>query len=250
MKSIRPISRLGNQLLKKVKAHALGASLWALSLVGTLLMFKASNEPVISPLRGTWIEAAFVVFPIGNQIIFDVAVGVLVSQVMYVLVVWIPEQSKRKRVRTNLQHHYALFKEQCTYQLLFASEGYADPDVVEDLADIRKFRDYFNAKGPSGGEKWYDVMNGLEQQHISAIAIEMGILAEEVKYTLASVDVNDEEVYAFLKRLNRAIVVLRDGSKTSDVKYVTNFLWELFAGWSIISGYQERDFVSDRFEKI
>lgn len=240
----------GKAWAKWIRKHALGASLWILFGISALLMFKASEEPLIGPLQETWVETALSLFPAGNQIIFNVAVGILVSQAMYVLVVWLPEHAKRKRVRNNLQHHYALFKEQCIYQLLFASEGGADPEVVEDLADIKKFRDYFKAIGPSGGEKWYSVMNGLEAQHVSAIVVELGILAEELKYTLAAIDVGDDEVYAFLKRLNRAIVVLRDGSEDSDIEYLTNFLWELFAGWSMVTGYQDGDFVLDRFERI
>ncbi|MBH1626081.1 hypothetical protein I5U62_03955 [Stenotrophomonas maltophilia] len=250
MNSTSRHSGRGQAFAKGIRAHALGGALWGLFGISALLMFIASEEPLIGPLQDTWAETALTLFPVGNQIIFNVAVGVLVSQAMYVLVVWLPGHAKRKRVRKNLQHHYALFKEQCIYQLLFASEGGADSEVVENLADIKKFRDYFNAAGPSGGEKWYDVMNGLEAQHVSAIVVELGILAEELKYTLAAVDVDDEEVYAFLKRLNRAIVVLRDGSENSDIKYLANFLWELFAGWSMVTGYQDRDFVLDRLERI
>ncbi|WP_312328336.1 hypothetical protein [Stenotrophomonas sp.] len=213
-------------------------------------MLKASEEPIIAPLKDTWLEAAFSQFTVGNQIMLDMAVGVLVSQAMYVFVVWLPARSKRARVRRNLQHHYALFKEQCIYQLLFASEGVADPRVVDELADIRKFRAYFKAAGASGGEKWYDVMNGLESSHVRAIAVELGILAEELKYTVAAIDVTSDEVYDFLKRLNRAIVILREGSESSEVEYLTNFLWELFSGWSVVSGYQDEDIVSCRFKEL
>ncbi len=240
----------GQAFTRCVRVHALGGTLWALFGVSALLMFKASEEPLIGPLQGTFIEVVLTSFPVGNQIVFNMAIGVLVSQIMYMLVVWLPANAKRKRIRKNLQHHYALFKEQCIYQLLFASDGAADPKVVEDLADIKKFRAYFAAIGPSGGEKWYDVMNGLEAGHVSSIVVELGILAEELKYTLAAIDVGEDEVYAFLKRLNRAIVVLRDGSENSDVEYLANFLWELFAGWSVVTGYQDGDFVMDRIDKL
>ncbi|WP_439449432.1 hypothetical protein [Stenotrophomonas sp. ATs4] len=250
MNSTPQHSGRGRVFAKWARVHVLGGALWALFGISALLMFKASEEPLAGPLRTTWIETVLTPFPVGNQIIFNMATGVLVSQVMYVLVVWLPGHAKRKRIRKNLKHHYALFKEQCIYQLLFASNGVGDPKVVEELADINKFRAYFTAVGPSGGEKWYDVMNGLEAQHVSAIVVELGILAEELKYTLAAIDVGDDEIYAFLKRLSRAIVVLRDGSENSDIKYLTNFLWELFAGWSIVTGYQDGDFVLDRLDKI
>ncbi|CAQ45578.1 hypothetical protein Smlt2074 [Stenotrophomonas maltophilia K279a] len=46
--------------------HALGGTLWALFGVSALLMFKASEEPLIGPLQGTWIEVVLTSFPVGN----------------------------------------------------------------------------------------------------------------------------------------------------------------------------------------
>lgn len=236
--------------LSKAQRRIIGASLWLLFVISVLLMFKASDEPVIANLAGTRIEVWLWKFPTGNAVIFSIASGMLVSLLMYALVVWLPSWSRRRRVRNNLLNHYAQFKEQCIYNFLFSTDGSADPDVVHDLMDVHQFRSYFKKKDVSGTERWYAVMNGLQSDHIKAIAIEMGVLAEEVKFTLASIDVDDEEIFSFLKRLNRAIANLRELSPEDDIKYLTNFLWELFAAWSCVSGYENKDFVLERIQRI
>lgn len=234
----------------KAKRRVLGVMLWLLFAVSVLLILKSSDEPVIGPLARTPLEDWLQQFSGGNQVIFSIATGMLVSLLMYALVVWLPYRSRRRRVRNNLLFHYAAFKEECIYNFLFATEGSGDPDLVEELMDVHKFRAYFKQNASSGSERWYGVMNGLEERHIKAIAIEMGVLAEEIKFTLASVEVDNEEVFSFLKRLNRAIASLRESSPDDDIKYLTNFFWELFAAWSFVTGYHDRDFVLERIRRI
>lgn len=234
----------------KAESRVIGISLWLLFVISVLLMFKSSSEPVIDRLAGTWPEQWLKQFSTGNGVIFSIASGMLVSLLMYALVVWLPDRSRRRRVRNNLLNHYALFKEQCIYNFLFSIEVPANSDLVDELMDVHNFRSYFKQNDASGKELWYGVMNGLEPHHIKAIAIEMGVLAEEVKFTLASVDVDDEEVFSFLKRLNRAIASLRESSQEGDIKYLANFSWELFAAWSFVSGYGDRDFVLERIQRL
>lgn len=251
MKVAQLVRAWGKTVITELKSHSLAIVLWVTFALSACLMFKASNEPTLEALKGTWVESLLEPFSEGNQIIFDLAVGVISSLAMYVLIVWIPEETKRRRVRNNIQQHYSLFKEQCIYNLLFATEKSVDPDFVDQLADVNEFRSYFKQVGPSGSERWYDVMNNLQPHHINAIALEMGILAEEIKFTLATIDVHDEEVFGFLKRLNRTLVNLRQTAPhDEEIQYLTNFLWELFAAWSFVTGYQDRDFVADRLSRI
>ena len=221
--------------------------LWLVFVVSIVVALKATSDRLF---EGTNLAGIFAPFPTGNQLAFDLAIGMLTSLVIYVLIVWVPEQNKRRRIRQNLLHEYDRFKEDCILQLLFASETPAELDFADSLKDMRTFRAFFKANGPRGGERWYDVMNGLESQHIRAIRIALGVLAEEVRFTVASVDVADDEVFQFLKRLNRAIAHHREAPEDEDVRYLTQFLWEILAGWSTTTGYQDNDFVTERFARI
>lgn len=79
--------------LRKTKTHLLGITLWALFVASVVLMFKASEEPVIRSLRGTWIERSLHQFASGNRIIFEVSIGLITGLIIYVLVVWLPDET-------------------------------------------------------------------------------------------------------------------------------------------------------------
>jgi TRAP-type C4-dicarboxylate transport system permease small subunit len=91
-----------NRLAKALRRKALAIVLWLLFIGRTLLMLKASTDPLPSSLQGTAIEGLFSQLSTGNQITFDLAVGFIGGLFVYVLVVWLPEQFKRNRIRRNL----------------------------------------------------------------------------------------------------------------------------------------------------
>ncbi|MGH8564965.1 MAG: hypothetical protein ACREXW_13130 [Gammaproteobacteria bacterium] len=77
------------------------------------------------------------------------------------------------------------------------------------------------------------------------------VLREELLYVLNTIDVHDEEVFAFLKRLAQIIYRMRDiETEYDDIKQIGGFLWELFAGWSVIDGYRDKDIVQSMIERI
>jgi hypothetical protein len=54
-----------------------------------------------------------------------------------------------------------------------------------------------------------------------------------------------------LKRLSAAIYSVQDTTLGYDeTKPFARFLWEVLAGWSFVTGYQERDIIEDMIEAI
>jgi hypothetical protein len=82
------------RLSEWIRQNWLGSSLWALFVWSTFLMVKSSSDQLLPFLQGTAFGQVLSQFPMGNQIIFDVTVGSIVSLFIYVLVVWVPERSK------------------------------------------------------------------------------------------------------------------------------------------------------------
>ena len=80
------------RLREWVRRKRLDLGLWTLFLVSTVLMVKSSSDRLPASLRGTVVEPALSQFSTGNQIVFDIAVGVIVSLFIYVLVVRLPER--------------------------------------------------------------------------------------------------------------------------------------------------------------
>jgi hypothetical protein len=83
------------RLAETLRRRTLAIALWALFLGSAFLMLKSSADPLPFSLRGSAQGGLFSPFPSGNQIVFDLSVGIIVSLFIYVLVVWLPEHFKR-----------------------------------------------------------------------------------------------------------------------------------------------------------
>lgn len=239
------------RLREWVRRNGLALSLWTLFVVSTFLMVKSSSDHLPGPLRGTAAEPLLSQFPTGNQIIFDITVGIIVSLFIYVLVVRVPESSKRRRVRRNLRLQYDSFKEECIKVFLWALQGTCDPEHIERLKDRNEFRRFFKERVSPDQERWHAVLNGLDEYKIRSLVVELEILMAEVHFTLSTIDVDNPEAFAFLKRLAQVLYRSKTWSpEYDDVKQLFQFMWSVHTGWSIIEGYTERDVIAEMIEAI
>jgi hypothetical protein len=188
-----------------------------------------------------------------DQNIRDSAVGVIVGLFIYFLVVWLPERDKRKRVRRNLQIQYNSFKKGCIRVFLEAiSQGY-DPALLDELKDRERFRQFFTGSFSAGQTRWDAVANGLEADavHIKSLIVEFEILIAEVRFTLIAVDVENQEVFAFLKELEKSLYRARNCSPKYDgVKSLLRLMASVFMGWNLIDGDTKTDVIADMIEAM
>ncbi len=208
------------------------ASLLLLFALCTYLMLKSSSD--------------------ANQILFDSSVGINVSLLIYLLVVWVPERRKRTRVRRNLQLQYDSFKEACI-ALFFSAMGSGHSlDEVTSLKDRDKFREFFKTDSSTPGQtRWDVVANGLDDQHVKLLAIEFEILRDELHFTLNAIDVDNPKAFAFLKQLSQELHRTKQVSPGyDDEKTLLRFMWSVFTGWSFAEGYQEKDVIAEMIEAI
>jgi preprotein translocase subunit SecY len=70
------------------------------------LVVKSSEDTLI--LSGY--EWLFGQFESGNSIVFDIAVGILVSILFYYIVVYIPESSRKIRIKRSFIYQYKEFR--------------------------------------------------------------------------------------------------------------------------------------------
>jgi hypothetical protein len=237
------------RLIYALRRRKLDSTLGLISIVSVALMFKSSSDPLVESLSGTWLEPVLLQYQTGNQIVFDVAVGIVVSIFFYVLVVRVPEAQKRGRLRKALRAQYQLLKEACIKNFLFACNGSADMSLVEKLKDRAHFKSYFSEPVTKSQDRWHTVLNGLDEQKIQDILIELEVFRHEVEYVLSSVDVRSDEAFAFLKQLTQ--VLYRSKSWThnyDDVKQLSQFMWAIHTGWSLVYGYIDRDAIAEMIE--
>jgi len=123
--------------------------------------------------------------------------------------------------------------------------------LLSKLSDQNEFRKYFNEPISESQNKWHAVLNGLNEYLLRELLVELEILLNEVTFVLSNVDIDDQNVYSFFKRLSQAVHRLKKSTlEYEEVKQLSRFLWEMFAGWSFIDGYREDDIVMVMIEKI
>ena len=245
------VSRHQMTSLHMLRRNALDVALWGLCMICVILMLKASTDSAPTWAKGPWVQLALSPFPTGNQIAFDVSVGVLVSLFVYVLVVRIPERKKRQRLKANLRRQYSNLKEECITNFLFACNGSASLDLVDQLKDRETFKHYFKKKITPDQERWDAVLNGMNDQTVAAIVQELSIFRREVEFTLTAIDVDDPQVFAFLRHLTRALHRTGDWSSGYDeIKPMSQFMWSMHTGWDWVHGYTGKDAIAEMIDAI
>ncbi len=72
--------------------------LWSLTIIFSIISIKSSNENVISCLKNTFIEKYLYQYSNGNEFLWDISIGFLISVIFYIIVVYIPENRKKKDI--------------------------------------------------------------------------------------------------------------------------------------------------------
>jgi hypothetical protein len=223
----------------------------ALAAVAVVVMFESSGEPVIPVLRGTSVEPLLLGLGSANSIAFNLSVGYLVSALFWLLVVFIPERSRKRLLRDNLNRAYQAFKESVLQILLWSSIGTHDSRLPEELCDHRKFKEFFGAEEST---RWYAAMNGLQgsELRMHELLLELEIFAEEVAYVLNSVSIEDEKVHRLFKVLKENIYRLNhwNADTYEHVKSLGRFLWGIFARWDFVDGQRETDVVQETIDRL
>jgi hypothetical protein len=186
-----------------------------------------------------------------EKIAYDLGIGSAVSLFLYWLVVRMPDNAKRRRIRNSFALHYRQFKEDAIATMLMVADGTYTYGFHRELVDQKKFRDYFKQEDEGGNERWYAFYNNMTDFYLNELLTHLEVLRSEILFTMAAVDIDDKEVLQFMKRFSASIVRYRDTTLEYDsMKSFGNFMWKIFAGFSMVSGYMKRDFFEDMINAI
>jgi hypothetical protein len=237
-------------MLKLLK-YRFDLALAILTLLSTVLMFIASSDPVPAAIQNTDLHSFLKQFATGNQIIFDLSVGILAGVFIYYLVVRVPERGRRHRIRRNLAMTHSSCKSACNAVYLGCFMKSYPVGLPEELTDMARFRQFFKEEHVAGQTKWDAVANGLTDEKLKDLVVELEILMQEVHFTLSAVDIKDPKAFGFLKSLSR--ILYRSKNWTTDydsTKSLLGFLWSFHTGWSWVEGYLPTDPIAEMIAAV
>lgn len=216
------------------------------------VMFLANEDPL---LRDTLCRAHICFhseYARGwNKLFYDFAAGCVIAVVFYWLLARWPEYQKRKRIKRSFRAQYRTFKLACIQNFLAVVDGGYNGALPKTLLPIDNFRNYFNQKIGDGRDRWDEVENRMSPYYLDVTLLRMEILRQEISLVLYSIDVRNDDAFELLKRLSQAMHMQQNAAIDYDsMKSFLGFFWSLFAGWSSIEGYRDRDIVEDMIESF
>jgi hypothetical protein len=186
-----------------------------------------------------------------EKIAYDLGIGSIVSLFFYWLVVRLPENAKRRRIRKSFAEHFREFKEDSIATMLMVTDDTFAWGFHRELVDQKKFRDYFKQEVAPGQDRWDSFFNKMTDYYLDELLTHLEILRGEILFVMSAIEIDDKRVLEFLKRLSATIIRMRKTTRDDDsMKIFGNFMWEVFAGWSMVTGYQKRDFFQDMIRAI
>jgi hypothetical protein len=222
-------------------------SILYIAILSCILIIKSSSEPLLLE------EFGFILgqFSYGNEIVFNLSCGMLVSIWFYVLVVLLPEYFRRTRIKRNFLSEYRVFRKQLILHVLSNGHEPYFTGLVEELTDVSEFKKYFHTIVDENQNRWYMFSNGLSDKALKEIVLEFEAFKEAIIVLLLNVDIQNDEVVSFLHRFKTISITLK-GVSTEDYmgyKVLLRLLWEMLSGFTI-DGYKNSDIFEDVFKKI
>ncbi len=186
-----------------------------------------------------------------NDTILNLSSGYAISVFFYGLVVYLPELSRRKRIRKHALLAYKGFRRKIITQILFASGKTVSMDDLEELSDPLKFDEYWRFDETGSGMRYYEFLNGLDDYYAARIAMELEVLRDEIQFVLNAVDIDDEKAFSYLRNLSAfAYDMSKTGADYDEQKRWGNFLWELLVPWDREKQKLLKDPIIEALEKI
>lgn len=225
----------------------LNKGLLILSFFCLFLVLKSSEEGLLFESTGLFFQQ----FKLGNEIVFNLSCGMLISIWFYFLVVWLPEKKNKRRVKSHFISQYTEFKRHLIMHIVGTCRAPYKDDLLSSLMEPQVFKDYFKEKITADQERWHVFLNNLDKGLLADILNEFEAFKEATSYLLGNVQVDDDEVFSFLHRINTISITLKGVSVEDDsLKQLSRLLWEILAGFSWVDGYRDYDYFDSMFNKI
>ena len=207
----------------------------AVTLAATV---AGSEEKLPAVLEGTVLEAPLNFLHIGNSIIFNLAGGLFISIVFWLLMVEIPERKTRQLIRQELQLAYEDIRHGLRNVLLNASGSYNLEDYVSTKTP-EGFAGYFDSPAPPGSPsqtRWDLVYTEIKKGEDTTRRVHghFEALERAISHALARVPPHNSKAHKGLHNFVRFLMELRFACcpgrplSESDARHLSLELWTMF----------------------
>lgn len=184
--------------------------LLGIALVGVAAILLGQENPFVRATVCVQIRCATLAHSHAwEKIAYDLGIGSIVTLFFYWLVVRIPENVKRRRIRNSFARHFREFKEDAISTMLMVTDGTYTYGFHQELFDQTKFRDYFQQQVGQGQDRWDSLHNKMSDYALNELLTQLEVLRGEIMFTMGAIDIDDKRVLEFMKRLSATIVKMR-----------------------------------------
>jgi len=226
--------------------------LLGIALISVAAILLGQESPFVRAMACAHMPCPALAYPHAwERIAYDLGIGSMTSLFFYWLVVRLPENVKRRRIRNSFARHFREFKEDAIATMLMVTDGTYTYGFHQELVDQKRFREYFQQQVGQGQDRWDSLHNKMTEYALDELLTQLEVLRAEIMFTMAAIDIEDEKVLEFMKRLSATIMKMRRTTLDYDsMKSFGNFMYEIFGGFNLVSGYQTRDFFEDMIREI
>jgi hypothetical protein len=227
--------------------------LWfGLSLFALILLLFVDINLDVSKLR-PWPD----LFSISTNLL----ISIIVSFVFYFFIVYRPESRRKRLIKTSALKMYRNIKRDILLAIVDVSIKGGRDDLTDNLIEDSDFvetlmsPDIFKAHFEDGGEAnegFYAFENQMQQRtpEFEEIILNFELIEREISFILGNYKFEDQEIFDLLKRIGSLMLRLKHSHPGHDEsKRLCSLIWEICAGWSMITGYRGYD-MSTREDRV
>ena len=188
----------------------------------------------------------------------NILAGIIVSFVFYFFIVYIPESRRKRLIKTSAFKMYRNIKRDILSAVVSASIQGGRDDLTEDTDFVETLMspDIFRANFEDGGEAsegFYAFENQMGQRtpEFEEIIFNFELIEREISFILGNYKFDDQEIFDLLKRIGSLMLRLKHSQPGYDeLKRLCSLIWEICAGWSMITGYRGYDIIEKAISDI
>ena len=163
------------------------------------------------------------------------------------------ETRRKAAAKDHLLAQYREWREDLVQACLRAKErGYStDYKLEKNLVDFHRFREYFCGENH---DHWYEVLNGIQSDEkvVEDIFLLSELFSQQVSATLGKIETENKKSLATLTRVAQHPRLLQrlDVYSADPIKHIGQYLIEVLAMWSSVSGMLDEDFIEQAIRDL
>jgi hypothetical protein len=192
----------------------------------------------------------------------NILAGIIVSFVFYFFIVYIPGSRRKRLIKTSALKMYRNIKRDILLAVVDSSIKGGREDLTDNLIEDSDFvetlmsPDIFRANFEDGGratEGFYAFQNQMQQRtpEFDEIILNFDLIEREIYFILGNYKFDNQEIFDLLKRIGSLMLRLKHSQPGHDEsKRLCSLIWEICAGWSMITGFRGYDIIEKAISDI